>query len=533
MEIAAILGIVSLVLAVACANTANLLLAAAATRSREIGVRLALGATTRRLLVQMISESLLLGLVAGALGFVFALWFSPLLAVMVGMESGGTVAPDLRVLAFAIGVAVVCGLGAGVAPARFGARGNLLRALQAQGGAQGRTSVSSRMRTSFIGLQAAVSMLLLVAGALLARTAVHMTRIDPGFDVDSVLTASITTPAVGPNISFDEPAYFRRAVDGVRAIPSVEYVGLSELRPFGTSVDTIRMQGLGDSYSVYMTRSNADYFPAAGIRLVRGRFFTDAEVAASAPVALISESVARRFFHQAEPIGQPLSALPMSREHPDGGATVVGIVADAMLNRVHTEGFGVIHRPIRRQADTPRALSPPTLIVRSGNPAAIARQVEEVLRSLDARVRPSTWIVRNAVEEFVGDKRMLAWLAGPMAGLALLLAALGVYGVTSFVVSRRTQEVSVRMALGASAADVMRLLVRDGLRPVLIGLGVGLAVAIGAGRVFASLFPGISPNDPIAIGGAMATLLTAALVAVVIPARRAARVDPASILRES
>jgi ABC-type lipoprotein release transport system permease subunit len=175
---------------------------------------------------------------------------------------------------------------------------------------------------------------------------------------------------------------------------------------------------------------------------------------------------------------------------------------------------------------------PPTLIVRASNPAAIARQVEDVLRTLDPRVRPSTWIVRGTVDGIARDSRLLAWLAGPIAMLALILAALGVYGVTAFVVSRRTQEVSVRMALGASSVDVLRLLVNDGLRPVLIGLGVGLAVALGAARVFASIFAGVSPNDPIAIGAAAAILLSAALVAVLIPARRAAKVDPASILRE-
>lgn len=537
--IVAILGVVSLVLAVACANTANLLLAAAATRTREIGVRLALGATTKRLLAQMVSESLMLGLAAGGLGFLFALWFSPLLGVMVGIEAGVNTAPDVRVLIFTIIVALVCGVGAGIAPARFGARGNLLAVLQSQGGGAGRTSIPSKLRTSFVGFQAAVSMLLLVAAALLARTAIHMTRLDVGFDADRILTASITTPQTnakaGQQVNFDEPAYFRRAVEAVRAIPSVEHVGLSDLRPFGFSINVpVR----SDSYTVYMTRSDADYFSAAGIRLLRGRFFTEAEKAASAPVALISESVARRYFQGADPIGQPLSKISEGEDglsKQDEPAVIIGVVADAMLNRVRTEHFGMIHRPLRQfgTPETSDSSSPPTLIVRANNPAAIAREVEDALRALDSRVRPSTWILKSAIDTFVGDKRTMAWLAGPMAGLALLLAALGIYGVTAFVASRRTQEVSVRMAMGASAADVLRLLVGDGLRPVLIGLAIGLAVAIGAGRYFASIFTGISPNDPVAIAVSVATLLVAALIAVVIPACRAARVDPASILRES
>ncbi|HUR20954.1 MAG TPA: ADOP family duplicated permease [Vicinamibacterales bacterium] len=539
LEIAGILGLVGLVLAVACANTANLLLAAAATRAREIGVRLALGATRKRLLLQMVTESLTLGLVAGGLGFLFALWLSPLLGRAVGIESGVSLTPDLRVLAFAIVVAVVCGVGAGVAPARFGARGNVLAVLQSQSGAGGRATVPSRLRSSFIGLQAAVSMLLLVGAALLVRTAIHVTAIDSGFDAGRLLTASITTPEVGPATRFDEPAYFRRAVDAVRAIPSVEAVGMIEKRPFGGSRDIVRVPGLSDAYTLLVSRTDAGYFQAAGIRLLRGRFFTEEEAATTAPLALISNSVARRFFHDRDPIGQQLSGPPEIEAGlfpQDKAVTIIGIVADAMLERVYTEGFGTIYRPIRRvtfaaKGQTPT--EPPTLMVRSARPAAVAREVEEVLRRLDSRARPRTWLVRDDLDDIAAGKQTLAWLAAPLAALALILAALGIYGVTAFVASRRTQEVSVRMAMGASGTDVLRLLVRDGLRPVVIGLCVGLVVAIGAARVFASMFAGISPNDPVAIAVSVVTLLGSALIAVVIPARGAARVDPASILRQS
>jgi putative ABC transport system permease protein len=252
-------------------------------------------------------------------------------------------------------------------------------------------------------------------------------------------------------------------------------------------------------------------------------------------VALISESVARRYYADMDPIGQPLSRLPLSNEDSDRSSTIIGVVADTLLHRVHTEHFGVIHLTMDR-TETPSArgaMSPPTLIVRTAAPAAAARAIEDALRKLDNRVRPATWIVSESVNAFVNDKRMLAWMAGPMAGLALILSALGVYGVTAFVASRRTQEVSVRMALGASSTDVLRLLVNDGLRPVIIGLSVGLLVALGAGRLFASVLTGVSPYDPVAIAISTAVLMGAALIAVMIPARRAAQVDPAAILRES
>ena len=536
IEVGAILGLVGLVLAVACANTANLLLAAAATRTREIGVRLALGATRRRLLAQMVTESMTLGVIAGALGFVCALWLSPVLGVVVGIESGVSLAPDGRVLGFAIGVAVLCGVGAGIAPARFGARGNLLAVLQSQGASAGRATIPSRLRTSFIGFQAAVSMLLLVAAALFARMAFHMSGIDVGFDSDRVLTASITVPQADAKSTFEESAYFRRAVEAVRAIPSVERVGLAERRPFGYMIETLR--GLGDNFTLYISRSDAGLFPAAGIRLVSGRLFTEEEVAAGAPVTVIGESVARRFYSDSDPLGQTLSRLPFGDKGTsaeDKVSTIVGVVADAMLHRPHTEYFGIVHRPMRRVggAGTQDLMGPPTLIVRTAHPAAIVREVEDALRRVDSRARPTTSVLQLAVDEFVGDKKMMAWLTIPMAVFALVLAALGIYGVSAFVTRRRMQEVSVRMALGASAMDVLKLLVRDGLRPVLVGLLVGLGAALGAGQVFSSLFVGVGPTDPMAIVASAGTLGLAALIAVLIPARRAARVDPASILRES
>lgn len=535
IQVGAILGLVGLVLAVACANTANLLLAAAATRTREIGVRLALGATRRRLLAQMVTESLTLGLAAGALGFICAVWLSPLLGLVVGLEPGVSLAPDGRVLAFAIGVAILCGVGAGIAPARYGARGHLLAALQSQSAAAGRASLQTRLRASFIGFQAAVSMLLLVAAALFARMALHMNGLDVGYDANRVLTASITVPQADPKSTFDEAAYFRGAIDAVRAIPSVERVALIEKRPFGPTIETLR--GLGDDFTLFISRSDAEFFPAAGIRLVSGRFFTEEEVNSSAQVAVIGESVARRFYSDIDPLGQPLSRLPFGDKGisaEDKISTIVGVVDDALLQRTHTEYFGMIHRPMRRLAGPKtRDTGPPTLIVRTAHPAAIVREVEDALRHVDSRARPSTWILQLAVNEFIGSKRMMAWLAIPMAAFALLLAALGIYGVSAFVTRRRMQEVSVRMAMGASAVDVLKLLVRDGLRPVVIGLVVGLACALGAGQVFSSMFVGVGPTDPLAIALSGATLVLAALVAVLIPARHAARVDPASILRES
>jgi putative ABC transport system permease protein len=522
VAMACIFGVLALVLALACANTANLLLAVATTRMREIGVRLALGSTTGRLIRQMVGESLLLGLIAGGFGFLFAIWFVPILAAMIEMPPEFNAAPDGRALLFTTLVALVCGLGGGIWPARYGARGNVLSALQSQPGAGG-TGVRSRLRATFVGFQAAVSMLLLVAAALLARTANVMVRADIGFDADRLLAVSFSAPRT----AFDEPAYVRTALSAVRDVPLVERVTVTQYRPFGGSVERDRFTHDGRSYTLYVNRTDAGYFATAGVRLLRGRAFTAEEAAAEAPVALISDSVARTFFRGTDPLGQSLSALP---EEGAGRApaTIIGVVSDVLMWRLRTRGDGAIYLPISHERS-----NPPSLLIRTANPHTAARAIEDALRPIDSRVRPTTSVVRDEIEAYIGEKRMVAWLSGPTAVLALVLAALGVYGVTAFVVSQRTQEISVRIAIGASAGDVLRLLVTDGLRPVIAGLVVGLALALAVSRPFASELPRISPYDPVAIGLAVMTLLTCALVAVVVPAQRAARTDPAAVLRRT
>jgi ABC-type lipoprotein release transport system permease subunit len=217
----------------------------------------------------------------------------------------------------------------------------------------------------------------------------------------------------------------------------------------------------------------------------------------------------------------------MSPETAQAPAIIIGVVADAIVTPLKTQSYGTIYRPISQ-----RRSNPPSIVVRTANPGMAARTVEDVLRRIDPRVRPTTTIVRNKLDAYLGHTRMLAWLSGPAAVLALVLAGLGVYGVTAFVVSQRTHEVSVRMALGASKADVLRLLVKDSLRPVIIGLVVGLAAALVGSRISASMLAGISPHDPLAIGLAATTQLAGALVAVVAPASRVAKTDPAKMLRQ-
>lgn len=529
LGVACIFALVGLVLAVACANTANLLLAATTTRRQEMGVRLSLGASSRRLLRQMVNEGLLLAVIAGGCGALLSIWLSPLLGAAFNLPADYSTAPDLRTLMFTVAIALVCGLAAGLSPARYGSRGNVIEALKAQSGSHGSTS-RSRLRTSFVGFQAAVSIFLLVAAALFARTAIVTAQTEIGFDPDHLLTVSLG----GSRTGFNESAYIQAATDSVRALPSVRQVSVTQHLPWGWSLHRVRFSQGVTSYQLNVNQSDEAFFSTAGLRILRGRAFTRDEADQRAPVALVSESVARAFFVGSDPIGQQLARVP-SEEFEGLPATIIGVVADAMLTPMDAQVYGSVYRPLRRlSADPAQASSPPGFVVRTATPARAVREIEAALRQVDARVRPEIELVREAMEPYFGAKRTFALLSGPTAVVAVLLSVLGMFGVTAFAVAQRMQEVSIRLALGASAADVRRLLLQDSLRPVALGLIVGLFGALLVARGTASMFnlSGISPHDPIAVSVATCTLVIGALLAVAIPIRRVSRVAPASLLRQ-
>jgi predicted permease len=525
----AVFGVTGLVLAVACANTANLLLASAVTRRREMGVRLALGASRRRVVRQMVHESLLLGACAGGLGFALAIAIVPVFGAIVAMPPDVDLAPDARVLMFTVAVALVSGLGAGLSPARHGSRGNVLVALQAQGGSRGAASLPSRLRTTFVGFQAAVSILLLVVAAVLARAALVTARADMGFDPERLTTISLEPTRPG----LDRQSYVRSAVAAVQSVPGVEGVSVGPIQGRRSEVSA-----RGRSFELRTAHVDGEFFATAGVRLLRGRTFTSDEVSRTAEVAVISEAVARAFFAGSDPLGGSLIGVPAGSGRSQDPATIVGIAADSLMFRPGSHASGTIYRPLPSASEANVFTNsgypmPPSLLMRSATPAQTGRAVVETLRRVDSSVTATPRLVLDSIESHVAGKRMLAWLAGPVAVLALFLAALGVYGVTAFVVGLRTEEIGIRLAIGATSADVRRLLVRDSLRPVLIGLGAGLVVALGTTRALsrALQISGISPNDPLSVGVAVATLLTFALAAVLVPARRAARMDPAGVLR--
>ena len=369
-------------------------------------------------------------------------------------------------------------------------------------------------------MQAAASVVLLVLAALLARAMVRATHVDVGFDAGRLLTVA---PAFGRG-TYDAAgakAYWDLALERVRALPGVQSASLADSPPFAGPSRVTIFRRSGGRYTIYHNDTRADYFATLGLRAVRGRTFTAEEADGRAPVAVISEALARDFFAGEDPIGQPIDRIVEGSR-----ATIIGVVSNAITARLRELGSATIYQPLHERWER-------SMVIRSsGAPEALIPSVRSALHPLDPRVRLDITPVSDGLQQQLAEPRMLASLAGALAGLALGLAVVGFYGVTAFVVGQRSQEIGVRVALGASGRDIMRLLLGDSLRPVLFGLAGGVFVALLGSRMLAGTLYGVGSADPIAFGAAVLVLLTAATAAVIFPTRRAARVDPASVLRQ-
>ncbi len=511
---------IGLILLLACVNVANLLLASGIARQREIGVRLALGASRGRIGRQLLTESVSLGLLGGGSGLLLTIWLVPLLGRMSGAPASIDLAPDLRVYLFLGLVSVVAGFGAGLAPARHAIRDNLMSPLKGVGARADGATRPMRVRSVLVAVQAAASVVLLVLAGLLARGMVRATQVDLGFDASRLLTIS---PAFGRG-TYDAAgakAYWELALDRVRALPGVQSASLADSPPFGDANRVTIFRRAGSRYTVYHNDTGAEYFATVGLRAVRGRTYTAAEVADRAPVAVISETLARDFFPGEDPLGQSLGRI-----EENSRATIIGVVSNAITARLRELGSAMLYQPVDQ------TLAPRMVVRSTAAPHVLIPSVRSALYVIDPRVRLTITPVSERLQQQLAEPRTLAALAGTLAVLALALAVVGLYGVTAFVVGQRTQEISLRIALGASGREITRLLLRDSLRPVAIGLAAGVFVALLGGRVFAGVLYGVNTADPIAFGAAVLVLLGAATLAVIVPTRGAASVDPAAVLRQ-
>lgn len=527
-----VFAVIALVLLLAWANVASVLVSAAMTREREIGVRAALGASRWRIVRQLVTESLLLGGLAGLIGLLVAAWAVPMIGTMIEAPAGADLAPDLNVYLFLAAVTLATSVAAGLAPALHTRGADLVTPLKGSGARTDRIA-PRRLRSMLVVTQAAVSVLLIVMATLFVRATFRAAAIDVGFDAAGLYAVSVGLP----RHDGDKGSFWRRAVAELQGVPGVEAVTLAEFAPFEGATKT-SLTREAPARVVHLNRTRADYFEALGLRVLEGRIYSREEVAANAPVAVISRSLARAYWPDASPVGQLLPSeipLPPSMTELRAGATasstrpvVVGVVADAIGADLHQRNTLAIYEPL-----DPASEIFAKLIVRVP-PGATAAQAGQRLRSIDPMADVRITSIAASLQQEATRPRTLATLTGCVGVVAIVLCVIGLYGLTASVVGQRTREMGVRTAMGASPGDLLRLLMWDSLRPVVLGLALGAGAALLAGRlVIAGMFFGVSPHDPAAFTGAAATLLGAAVLAVMVPTRRAATVDAASVLRQS
>jgi putative ABC transport system permease protein len=528
---------VGLVLLIACANMANLMLARAAAREHELVIRTALGASRRRLIRQFLTESALLALAGGGLAVVLAAWaVQGLGALDPGtLPRANEVGLDGRVLAFALVLSLTSGLGLGFAPALRLAGDAIAGGVRHGGRAVSGGPALRRIRSALVLGEVALAVVLLIGAGLLIRSFDRLLRVEPGFRTDGLLTARVLLPRTSYGEDAKQVAFLQQAVDRLAALPSVGSAAVVSAAPLGDAPPYVAfaIQGRpepepGVVQDVELLSASPSYFGTLGIPLLQGRLFDQTDRAGSPPVALLNQAAVRRYFGGRRPLGARITF----DEPADTAAqwmTVVGVVGD-----IHHASLG---EPPYPQAYLPVAQSPGRWMVlvartRGRDPLALSPALRQVVAGLDPTLALSGIVtMEQRIASTTARPRVSALVLGSFATTALLLAAIGIYGVVSHGVVQRTRELGIRMALGAQAQDVLRLVLRQGLAPVLAGLGLGLVAAATASRVLRGLLYGVDGTDPATYAAVMVFLAAVALAASWLPARRAARADPVEALR--
>jgi putative ABC transport system permease protein len=541
-----LLGAVAFVLLIGCANLANLMLARAAGRRREIAIRESLGASRWRMFQQLLTESVLMAIGGGALGVLLAWW-----AVKALLASRLTTVPrvdliaiDLRVLAFALVVSVATGLLFGLAPALRASSVDLVTSLKE--GGRGSRAAGRHMRSALVVGEVALAVVLLVGAGLTIRSFAKLTAIDPGFDRSRVVTMRVSLPTARYPQVERWIAFHRELLRRAAVIPAVDAVGLNSSVPLegGGNESEVRYEGQPPPRSIHeeatsclFQATSPDYFRAMGIAVVRGRPFSDRDTAETPPVAVVEEALVRAFFPDADPIGKRI-AFEFTTHGPDIQPIwreVVGVVR-------HVRHYGLVREPENFQVYVPLEQLPiwfrdrrptMTLFVRTPlEPALLAASIRQAVSGIDRDIpvfgiRPMTEYVEQQTEQ----SRLNTTLLGVFGALALMLASVGIYGVLSYLVGLRTHEIGVRLALGATRGDVMRLVLGHGMALTIAGVAIGLLAAWAVTRLLGGLIFGISPHDPATYAAMVAILAGVALLASYLPSRRAMRVDPLVTLR--
>lgn len=529
-----LLGAVGLVLLIACANVGNLLLARASSRNREIAVRTALGASRTRVVRQLLTESLLLAALGGALGLLLAGWGIDLLmtAAPADLPRLTEVNLDVGVLGFTLVVAVLTGVAFGLAPALQASKLNLNESLKEGGRSGGEGARRNHVRSLLVISEVALSLVLLVGAGLLIKSFWQLLQTDPGYRTDRVLTTGI--PA--PRTKYPEPSqvatFYQEVLRHIEALPGTTAAGYVSLLPLGGNDiwNSFEIEGRPPSAPGSRTEARSqvaspNYFDTINIPVLRGRVFTERDANNMPPVIVVNETFARRYFPGEDPVGKRLvfsGDNPVRRE-------IVGVVGD------------VRHQGLDKEASPEYYLSylqSPNynlkLVVRSASadPGDLASAVRGVIREVDKdQLVGEMKTMETLVAESVAPRRFNMTLLGVFATVALVLASIGIFGVISYSVTQRTREIGIRMALGAQKGDVLRIVIKQGMTLALVGVMLGLLGAFALTRVMSSLLYGISATDPLTFTTVALLLTTTALLACYIPARRATKVDPLVALR--
>jgi putative ABC transport system permease protein len=523
-------GAVGFVLLIACANVANLLLVRAAGRQREIALRTALGAGRLRIVRQMITESVLLALVGGTLGTLLAVWGVELLVSLSegSIPSTAHVNIDATVLGFTLLVSLVTGVLFGLVPALRTLRVNLTDSLKEGGRGASEGMHRNRTRSMLVVLESAVAVVLLIGAGLLIRSLIRLQNISPGFDAHNVLTMRVDLPRQKYDTPEKSNNFFTQLESRLAALPGVEKVGfISELPLSGQPNDMpYTVEGrppvsMDQAFDDDFRRVNRNYFEAMRIPFLRGRNFTEQEVSQSAKVMVISDLLARQTFPNEDPIGKRL-ILAMG----DQPIEIIGIVGDIRHRALESDPLPAMYLPTYQTGWM-------NVVIRTkGDPGVLAAAARKEVQAIDpdqpvAAVKPmAAWL-----DTAVAAPRYRTGLIGLFALVALILATTGIYGVMSYSVTQRTHEIGVRMALGAKRFDVLKLVVRQGMVLVIVGVLLGVAAAIGLTRVMSSLLFGVTAKDPLTFVAVAAVLTLVAFIACYLPARRATKVDPLVALR--
>jgi len=529
-----LLGAVAFVLLIACANVANLLLARAAYRQKEIALRTALGASRMRVVRQLLTESVLLSVVSGAIGLALSLWLIKLLIAIIPETTPrvNEIGIDLRAFGFTLGITVLAGLLFGLVPALQMSRPNLNETLKDSGQRGADTGGRNRVGGFLIVSEIALSFILLAGAGLLIKSFMHLREINPGFNADNVMALRLTLPPGKYAQGEPRAQIYKQLLDQVKATPSVQSAGLVLSLPLG-----------GDSFNVGrgviregrpMTaeeQTNAqhipvtpDYFQTLQIPLKAGRVFTDQDNLQSTKVVIVNEKMARQLWPNEDPIGRRFTVW-RDEKFP---REVVGVVGDTKSSLDKEPGS---------QMYVPYAQDPNwgslSLVVRSaGDSATLAAPVREAIRTVDKAVPTYNLRMMNeVVSASAAPRRVPMLLFTAFAGVAMLLAMLGIYGVTSYYVTQRTHEIGVRMALGAQVGDVLKLVLRRAMFLAVIGIVIGVGGAIAITRYMTSLLFGVGPVDTITFTMVAVMLVAVVLVACLVPARRATKIDPLEALR--